>query len=411
MIAGVLHFTSLRFLIQISVFIQITFKEMANPKVFRNGGYEKKDGTSAVYVIVHLMGESLKFATGVNCTEAEWNVETGRLRGNSKKAKDDNLIIDRTLATVNEIMVRYRLAGEQLTPELLKNEYRNPTRRIDFYSFVDEAIKERKPDLAKQTVKNHFTMVEKLKEYRPKLAFADITPDFLQGFARWMKNTRKNDVNTVHSTLKSLKAYINIAIKKDIIRKNPFDQVKVIQLKTERVHLTKEDLSVLWKLYCEGSLSKAKQGNLRHFLFMCFTGLRISDFKRLTKYNISNNTLVFTAEKTRHLKRTMIKIPLTAVARLLIAQEDSLTDKLFNPVSEQKLNTYIKDICTGAKLKKKVTIHSARHTFATLFLKQTKDLAALQLLLGHSRITDTMVYVHISDEDIRSSMDNFKPVE
>ena len=384
---------------------------MANPKVFRNGGYEKKDGTSAVYVIVHLMGESLKFATGVNCTETEWNEETGRLRGNSKKAKDDNLIIDRTLATVNEIMVRYRLAGEQLTPELLRNEYRNPTRRIDFYSFVDEAIKERKPDLAKQTIKNHFTMVEKLKEYRPKLAFADITPDFLQSFARWMKNTRKNDVNTVHSTLKSLKAYINIAIKKDIIRKNPFDQVKVIQVKTERVHLTKEELSVLWKLYCEGSLSKAKQSNLRHFLFMCFTGLRISDFKRLTKYNISNDTLVFTAEKTRHLKRTMIKIPLTATSRLLIAQEDSLTDKLFNPVSEQKLNTYIKEICTGAKLKKKVTIHSARHTFATLFLQQTKDLAALQLLLGHSRITDTMQYVHVSDEDIRSSMSNFKPVE
>ena len=384
---------------------------MANPKVFRNGGYEKKDGTSAVYVIVHLMGESLKFATGVNCTETEWNEETGRLRGNSKKAKDDNLIIDRTLATVNEIMVRYRLAGEQLTPELLRNEYRNPTRRIDFYSFVDEAIKERKPELAKQTIKNHFTMVEKLKEYREKLAFADITPDFLQNFARWMKNTRKNDVNTVHSTLKSLKAYINIAIKKDIIRKNPFDQVKVIQVKTERVHLTKEELSVLWKLYCEGSLSKAKQSNLRHFLFMCLTGLRISDFKRLTKYNISNDTLVFTAEKTRHLKRTMIKIPLTATSRLLIAQEDSLTDKLFNPVSEQKLNTYIKDICTGAKLKKKVTIHSARHTFATLFLQQTKDLAALQLLLGHSRITDTMVYVHISDDDIRNSMSNFKPVE
>lgn len=385
---------------------------MANPKVFRNGGYIKKDKTSAVYVIVHLMGESLKFPTTVTCTDAEWNEETSRLRGTSQKAKDDNLIIDRTLATVNEIMVRYRLAGEQLTPELLRNEYRNPTRRIDFYSFVDEAIKERKSELAKQTIKNHQTMVEKLKEYKPKLAFADITPDFLQGFARWMKNTKKNDINTVHSTLKSLKAYINIAIKKDIIRKNPFDQVKVIQIKTERVHLTKEELSVLWKLYCGGSLSQAKLSNLRHFLFMCFTGLRISDFKKLTKYNINNDTLlVFTAEKTKHLKRTMIKIPLTAVARLLIAHEDSLTDKLFNPVSEQKLNVYIKDICTAAEIKKKVTIHSARHTFATLFLKQTKDLAALQLLLGHSRITDTMVYVHISDEDIRSSMDNFKPVE
>jgi site-specific recombinase XerD len=384
---------------------------MASPKVFRHKNYVRKDGKCAIYVVVHLMGQSVKFPTGVFCSETDWNDDEGRIRGNSKEVKDDNLSIEKVLAVLNDIMVRYRLAGETLTPELLKNEYKNPSRRIDFYSFIDEAIKERKPELANQTYKNHCTLMAKMKEYRPQLSFAEITPDWLNGFARWMKTKKSNDVNTVHSSLKFLKAYIRIAIRKGIISKNPFDQVKVIQVKTERIHLTREELQLLWKLYCSKKLSEFKNANLRHFLFMCFTGLRISDFKRLTKFNISNNFIAFVVEKTKRLKRNMVKIPLNGTAKQLIADEHSHTDLLFNPVSEQKLNKYIKDICKANGINKEVTLHSARHTFATLWLEETNDLAALQLLLGHSRINDTMVYVHVSDDKIQKSMERFRPLE
>ena len=181
---------------------------MANPRVFLNEGYIKQDGTSTVYVLVHHLGETLKFPTGVSCIPKNFNKRTGRLKGINPKASDFNLIIEASLARVNDIFVRYRLQNEHLTPELLKKEWNNPTRRIDFYMFLDEAIKERQGDIADSSIKQHLVLLAKLKEFRPKLSFSEIDHDFIESFRRWLKTTKKNDLNTIHNNLKNFKAYM-----------------------------------------------------------------------------------------------------------------------------------------------------------------------------------------------------------
>jgi site-specific recombinase XerD len=112
----------------------------------------------------------------------------------------------------------------------------------------------------------------------------------------------------------------------------------------------------------------------------------------------------------------MVKIPLCEQANRLIHDERSTHElptalsvgKLFNPVTEQRMNANIKDIAHLAGIKKPLTNHSARHTFATLFIKKTSDVATLQRLLGHSRIEETMVYVHISEENLVEQMKRFE---
>jgi len=198
--------------------------KMSSVKVFLNKNYKKKNGECAVYLLVHLGYKSLKFLTGVSCDPdpKKFNYTTMRIRGNSKSVRDDNLVIEKALAQMNDIFVRYRLQNIHLTPELLKNEWKNPARRIDFYKFIDEALAERKGEIANQTYKNHNSAIKKLKEFRPSLAFSEITPDFLENYRRWMKKTKKNDINTIHGSMKILKAYLNIAIKKGIIDTNPY---------------------------------------------------------------------------------------------------------------------------------------------------------------------------------------------
>ena len=72
------------------------------------------------------------------------------------------------------------------------------------------------------------------------------------------------------------------------------------------------------------------------------------------------------------------------------------------------MNDYIKEIAKVAEVYKPLTNHSARHTFATVWLEKTHDLAALQQLLGHSKITDTMKYVHITEKMLKSQMQLFE---
>jgi len=81
---------------------------------------------------------------------------------------------------------------------------------------------------------------------------------------------------------------------------------------------------------------------------------------------------------------------------------------LFKTISEQRMNVKLKDIVAGAGIPKKITNHSGRHTFATIYLSKTKDLAGLQKLLGHSSIAQTMIYAHINDEMLVKNMEAFE---
>ncbi len=381
---------------------------MASAKVFINSNSVKKNGEATVYLIVHLGYKSLKFHTGVSCLPDDFNEKTLRIKGKSQKVKDDNLIIEKSLALMNDIFVRYRLQHIQLTPEALKNEWKNPARRIDFYAFFDEAINERKKEIRKQTWKNHNSEINKLKLYRPKLAFADFSADFLDSYKRWLKTERKNDINSVFTSMKVLKTYINIAIKKGIITENPFNNVRTKQTTPEMVFLSPEELKRMWELYKENRLLPGQMKVLRHFLFMCFTGCRISDFIAMNKFNVNNNLLIYYPIKTKGIKKTPVKVPLTKYALQLISDENSDDDRLFHPITEQKMNVAIKKIAAEAECYKPLTNHSARHTFATTWLATMHDLAALQKLLGHSKITDTMKYVHVTDEMLIEQMGRYE---
>ena len=382
---------------------------MPSVKVHLDKKKPKKDGTCAVYLVVNLNYQSLKFATGVSCSEDDWDKENKRITGKSKQVKDDNLIIEKCLARMNDIFVRYRLQGADLTPETLRNEWRNPARRIDFFKFFEEALAEKKPGITDSTYKHHKSAMSIIQQYRPKLAFSEITPDFIDNLQRWLKKTHKNDVNTIHGKMRIFRNYLYIAVRKGIISDNPFKQVKLKKASVNRVSLSATELQSLWDVYTKKLLSDARHKVLRHFLFMCFTGVRISDLRSFTRSNIIGSTLVFSAYKTREIRRGHISVPLNKYALQLISDEGNHEiTKLFKTISEQKMNEMIKLIATDCGIDKEVTNHTARHTFATLWLAKTHDLAQLQALLGHSDISTTMMYVHITDEETRKQMAVFE---
>lgn len=121
-----------------------------------------------------------------------------------------------------------------------------------------------------------------------------------------------------------------------------------------------------------------------------------------------NIRLVFFPVKTRGTKKSGVKVPLNKFAKQLISEEGRRDGLLFNLVSEQRMNLKIKEIALGAGIVKKLSNHSGRHTFATNYLRKTKDVAGLQQLLGHSDIGQTMIYAHITDEMLTEEMANFE---
>ncbi|MCS2957586.1 tyrosine-type recombinase/integrase [Bacteroides salyersiae] len=75
--------------------------------------------------------------------------------------------------------------------------------------------------------------------------------------------------------------------------------------------------------------------------------------------------------------------------------------------TEQAMNRNLKIIAEIAEINKNLTHKVGRHTFATIFLKNTKDLATLKELLGHTDIKETLVYAHVMDESKFEGMQCF----
>jgi site-specific recombinase XerD len=118
------------------------------------------------------------------------------------------------------------------------------------------------------------------------------------------------------------------------------------------------------------------------------TGLRISNVQKLERRELLANDFSFVTAKSKTDKNIMLNYK----AKEIIGACDTLFVTKF---TDQYMNRELQKMMKSIGITKHVSFHVARHTFATLFLKMGGKMEMLQMLLGHSSITQTMVYVHI----------------
>jgi integrase len=199
---------------------------------------------------------------------------------------------------------------------------------------------------------------------------------------------------------------MSLAVQENILRENPFKYLSFKSHESDRMYLEPAELDKLWDLYKKNLYPENLQKVLRMYLFSCFTGARLSDLKTLRHDHIIGDKLVFQPQKQRS---KMVRVPLIPAALQLIRDtgEHRIKGILFEHYSEKVMRAHLRTIADLAGIPKKITFHSGRHTFATMFLRETKNIKALQELLGHTNIKDTMIYAHILGEDIEADMQKF----
>jgi len=385
---------------------------MASVNTYLNERYKKKDGTCSVYVYCYVHRQKVRFNTGVSVLPSKWDGEKKRVKGTSNQAKDMNMIIDNCRKRIHDVFVRYRLQNKELTPELLKKEYKTPTTYVDFYDFYRRKVEDQKGLVADNTIKVYWSVYHKLQLFKKELYFSMITVDFLKEYQKFMKHKLKNGQNTIRKHMGILKGFLSMAVQDGIISENPFKFVQIKGQQSDRMYLEPDELHFLWNIYNrkDGEGDPWLPGNLqkvlRQYLFSCFTGLRISDIQSITHENIIGDKIVFQPYKQ---KSKIVKIKLIPAAQQLIkdAGPMKVQGKIFDCYSDQVTNRLLKRIADLAEIPKRLSFHSGRHTFATMFLRKTKNIAALQQMLGHTNIRETMIYSHILENDIDKDMDLF----
>lgn len=264
---------------------------------------------------------------------------------------------------------------------------------VDLYSFALEFIESFKNKYAESTYKMLVSEINKLKRFKPSLTFDEIDYDFFSRYEIYLRDTLKNQPNTISKSLKKIQLFINIAIRKGILASNPVSYYKIKIIASKRAYLTIEELQTLEHLYNSKEINQNMSETLHCFLFACYTGLRYSDIRKLDYKDITDGCIQLTQSKTG----IQVTIPLSDKAKLLINQSWQ-SGSVFSVCSNMKANAHLKLIIEKAGINKKVTFHTARHTFATISLNIGIPMEIVSKLLGHSDIKTTQIYAKLFEK-------------
>lgn len=244
-----------------------------------------------------------------------------------------------------------------------------------------------------------------LAEYKPATVAKLTTIDkgFAKGFIDYLKHdyisykgNKRLQNSTIVDYVRTFSVAINAAIKDGYKIINPFKLLssdeKVKQSDSHREYLSQEELQKLMAIPCRREdIGKA-------YLFSCFSGLRISDIRLLKWKNIvTEDGQVFATlfmQKTG--KELRIPLPGKAIETMPIRGNDE--DYVFPLPSNPTIEDNLKKWAEAAEIKKHLTFHTARHTYATLLLTLGADLYTVSKMLGHTNIATTQIYAKVVDK-------------
>lgn len=188
---------------------------------------------------------------------------------------------------------------------------------------------------------------------------------------------------------------------------NPLGGFKCSYEDPQRERLTMDEIMDLYNKELIPRLAEVRD----IYLFCCFTGYAYTDVQQLTPANI---VLGIDGEKWVIKDRTKTDtpehIPLLPIALEIVERyKDTPYCKLYNrllPVnSNQRYNAYLKEIATLCGIKKHLTTHTARHTFATtVTLENDVPTETVSQMLGHRSIRTTQIYAKITQRKISNNM-------
>lgn len=360
------------------------FVSMKNYFELRN--YVNKEGQSLVYLRVVSGKEKERINFDILVNPKNWDYKKRRLKPLDNHSKDINLVLDNIEAKVTNIKTVYRLSEKVLTPKILRRELLEGMPRVNFNAFAKRCIEDDRGMIKDGTLRRYESVLEKLVAYQEEIFFNEIDYTFFQEFRKYYAK-KGNQATTLNSNISVIKKWLRKAQKAGIRLKIDLDEIISGKTSGNRVALNPEELKKVCGYYFSEWINPTHKLTLGYFLFSCFTGLRLSDVMNLTRKELADE-IQFVSVKT---SKDQI-ISLNKKAKEIIESYEPLFVDFIHP---NTMNEELKHIMKHLGIKKKISFHCARHSFATNFLRMGGKPEKLQILLGHSKITTTMVYVHI----------------
>jgi len=273
--------------------------------------------------------------------------------------------------------------------------------RENFVAYFEKIVNEKPEDR-----NSWLCTLKKVKTFTGgHLSFLEIDEEWLRKFQKFLLSEVSQITAWLYSA--NLKYVLNRAMREKILPENPANNISGIKKpETKREYLTIEEVKLLISKKCKNNEVKEA------FLFCCFTGFRYSDVKALRWEDIKADVIEYKQKKINAIEY----LPISKSAQnILDKRRDELDieseELIFKIPHKEQVHHNIKNWVKEAKINKRVSFNTSRHTFATLSLTSGVDLYTVSKLLGHKNISTTQVYAKIIDEKKKEAIDKLPVID
>lgn len=376
----------------------------------------RKDGTASIEVVLTVNGERCAFSTGKRVKSCNWDKVKQQVKGKDEEAQSLNNYLKAIKAKLYQKEAELLDRGFIITAELLRDAYFDKVESLKektLFEVFEEHNQEQEKlvgnGVSKATYWISVYTVRLLKEFvqqkykREDLYLRELNLNFIQSFHSFLRIDKGMAQNSSTKHLKLLKKIVNLAVANSYMTTNPFITYKIEREPVEIDFLDEEELRKIINFDTPlPRLERAKD----MFLFGCFTGLSYIDIKTLAPEHFEkDNTGRIWIKKRRVKTGVLSRIPLLPIAKLILDKYKG-GEKLLPIQDPADINKYLKDIAILCDIKKRITFHTSRHTFAsTVTLANNISLEVVSKMLGHTNTRMTTHYAKLIDKCIGEQMD------
>ena len=362
----------------------------------------KKDGTCTLEAVVSVKGQRQTIFLERSVHPKQWNQKKQR-----SKQQEINDYLDSVTTRFYNIETTL-IRDNNLSLYTLIDMYRNGDRRNatlwDICNlFLGEYEKKVKVgEIVKPTLIKYQTILGYVARYlksinRSDILITDVNQSFCEGLKVYMLGHLTN--NTTFKYIKMFKKVLNFAVDSGYLIRNPC-MVKMKREKLEYHPLTIEQINAIRsKAIQNDRLSKVRD----LFVFQCYTGMAYIDMATLSRNDIKDDKII------KYRQKTNVKsiIPLFDVTKEILQRYDYTLPVLSN----QKYNSYLKELGDVCNIPQSLHSHLARHTMATIMLNNGISLPSIAKTLGHSntRITED-IYAEMLDKTVVEEVMNLNKI-
>ncbi|GFD92327.1 transposase [Alteromonas sp. KUL156] len=376
----------------------------------------RADKKTTLYCRITYNKKRKQFATGVFINPNFWDSKKQKLLNKVENHKFVNTQLSLISQKINEAFLLLQLQQNDFNVDGIYSQYKGENIReektlLELYNIHNEQTKKLIGIDFKEVSWNRYVenkrKIEKFIKFKYKrndIKLNKLDLKFIKDLEYYFKTELKLSQATINRSLQRVKKIVQFGIDENYLEKNPFSLYKSTKHKIELIYLTTEELKDLE----EFNFNQVRLAQIRDlFVFCCYTGLAYQEMSSLRpEHVVKGFDNDYWIEMYRQKTSSKISIPLLPKAKLLLEKYGNSLPK----ISNQKFNSYLKEIAGVVGIDKKLTHHVARKTFATtVLLYNGVSMEVVSELLGHSRLQVTQEhYAKIVKKKVSNEMNKLK---